>query len=111
MPEFSIKMRFYLKVLKRMATILPRRNKKIKMFYIDYVHPAENGSQVMIKYRFRNALWYTIDNKDITCNRVMVTKNDTVKEVSLIVHGFFRKNIYTLLLEPEYIHVIKIMHL
>ena len=94
-----------------MATIAPRKSKKIKMLYIEYVNSAESRDQLLIKYRFRNALWYTINESNTINTRVTLPKNNTLEEVTLTVHGFFRKNIYTLLLKPDYIHVIKIIQL
>ena len=111
MSEIFNKVRFYSQVLKRTATIVPRKSKKIKMLYIEYADPVENSGQILIKYRFRNALWYTVNNKKTTNNRALIIKSEDQKEISLTVHGLFRKNIYTLLLKPDYIHVIKIMHL
>lgn len=111
MSDFFKKVHFQYQVLKRMAAIAPRKSKKIKMLYIDYVTTAEGSDQLLIKYRFRNALWYTIDNNDTLNTRAVVQAQGMQKEISLTVHGFFRKNIYTLLLKPEYIHVIKIIHL
>ncbi|KOS07337.1 hypothetical protein AM493_15790 [Flavobacterium akiainvivens] len=98
---------FQYHVTKRMLEVAPRRSKKIKMLYIEYAAPA--GSERVIKYRFRNALWYTFNNEDILNTRIPLPESSEGNEVTLTVHGFFRKNIYTLLLKPEYIHVIKII--
>ncbi|MES2487532.1 MAG: hypothetical protein V4581_16495 [Bacteroidota bacterium] len=111
MSEILHKLNFRYEVLKRMATIAPRKSKKIKMLYIEYVNAADTGSQILIKYRFRNALWYTINDISTINTRALIPRDDEQKELNLTVHGFFRKNIYTLLLKPEYIHVIKIMQL
>lgn len=91
-----------------MLEVAPRRSKKIKMMYIEYASSA--SSERVIKYRFRNALWYTVNNTKLTATRVAIPDKQTGDEVVLTVHGLFRKNIYTLLLKSDYIHVIKILH-
>jgi len=111
MSEILHKLHFKYEVLKRMATIATRKSKKIKMLYIEYVNAADTGGQILIKYRFRNALWYTINGINTINTRMPVPREYQQKELNLTVHGFFRKNIYTLLLKPDYIHVIKIMQL
>ncbi len=92
-----------------MLAVAPRRSKKIKMLYIEYAAPT--GSERIIKYRFRNAIWYTFNNENLTATRLSLPAEACGKEFTLTVHGFFRKNIYTLLLKPDYIHVIKVINL
>jgi S-adenosylmethionine:tRNA-ribosyltransferase-isomerase (queuine synthetase) len=111
MPNFLHTLRFQYQVLKRMAAVAPRKSKKIKMLYIEYADANHNSEQLLIKYRFRNAIWYTVNNTKTVSTRAVLPKAAPAKEVNLTVHGFFRKNIYTLLLKPEYIHVIKTVHL
>ncbi len=108
MAGFTNWLNFQYHVIKRMLEVAPRRSKKIKMLYIEYAAPA--GSDRIIKYRFRNALWYTFNNTNLVNTRIPLPENKEENEVTLTVHGFFRKNIYTLLLKPDYIHVIKIVH-
>lgn len=107
MASFTNWLSFQYHVAKRMLAVAPRRSKKIKMLYIEYAAPL--GSERVIKYRFRNALWYTFNNENLINTRVPLPKTEG-NEITLTVHGFFRKNIYTLLLKPDYIHVIKIIH-
>jgi hypothetical protein len=107
MAGFTNWLGFQYRVIKRMLAVAPRRSKKIKMLYIEYAAPA--GTERVIKYRFRNALWYTFNNQNITSTRIEMPTPTINNEVTLTVHGFFRKNIYTLLLKPDYIHVIKII--
>lgn len=107
MAGFTSWLSFQYHVLKRMLAVAPRRSKKIKMLYIEYAAPA--GNDRIIKYRFRNALWYTFNDENIVNTRVPLPNEKSGSEVTLTVHGLFRKNIYTLLLKPDYIHVIKII--
>jgi hypothetical protein len=108
MASLSNWLHFQYHVLKRTLEVAPRRSKKIKMLYIEYAAPP--GSARVIKYRFRNALWYTFNNQNMINTRIPLPENSNGNEITLTVHGFFRKNIYTLLLKPDYIHVIKIIH-
>lgn len=96
-------------ILKRMFKIMPRKSKKISMLYIDYNNTQEDTNYVEIKYRFRNAIWFNAGNTKTTSNKLIIPKTEG-KEISLTVHGYFRRNIYKLMLMPDYIQVEKISH-
>jgi len=95
-------------ILKRMFTIMSRKRKNISMLYIDYDKNTENADYVEIKYRFRNAIWFKTDDTKTISNKLMVPKTEGKKEINLTVHGYFRSNIYKLLLMPDYIQVEKV---
>ena len=95
-------------VFKRMVSIGPRKNKSIKMLYIEYINSINTATQFGIKYRFRNAVCYAVNDKRTISTTSIIPKEGDEKEVRLTVYGFFRKNSYTLLLKPGTIQVTKI---
>lgn len=64
------------------------QKQKISMLYIDYAITASgNDNEVEIKYRFRNALWFTANNKKTLANRIAFPKQQDGKEVKITVQG------------------------
>jgi len=87
--------------------VAPRKSKEVKKLYLNYAIPPVNGlNEIVIKYRFRNALWYNINGIKTLETNFTLPKN--TKEISLIVHGLKMTCTYTLLLRPEYIDILKI---
>jgi len=104
MPQVD-RLTFNYHVLSRIFTILPRKSKKIKMLYIDYGGDEKQGR--LLKYKFTNALWFKIGDSKTLATRIPLP-DATPDELEITVQGLFRKNIYTLLLKPDHIHVIKV---
>jgi hypothetical protein len=96
-------------ILKRIFKILPRKSKEISMLYIDYASiPKDEESEIEIKYRVRNALWFINNNKKTISNRIVFTKpKDTNEEVKLTVQGLFRRHEYRFKLMQDHILLLK----
>ena len=94
-------------ILKRMVAISPRKSKKIKMFYIEYLNSMCTPTQLGIKYKFGNAIWFAIDNKKTTANTLVIQRQEQQENLTLNVYGFFRKSTYVLNLKPDRIQVTK----
>jgi len=94
-------------VFKRICIIMMRKSKKISMLYVDYTTTASgNDNEVEIKYRFRNALWFTANDKKTLANRIAFPKQQDGKEVKITVQGLFRKQEYSFRLMND--HIIKL---
>lgn len=96
-------------IFKRAIKLLPRKNKKIKMFYVEYLNSATTTTQLGLKYKFGNAIWYTIEGVKTNTNTIIIPMQMEQRELLLNVHGFFRKNTYKLHLKQNYIQIHKTM--
>lgn len=77
------------------------------MLYIEYVSIASHNTEPLLKYKFTNALWYKVGDKKTIATRVPLP-GEKPTEIEITVQGFFRQSIYTVLLKPDHVHVIKI---
>ena len=101
------KLEFNYHIIKRICKILPRKSKNISMVYLDYGNPSVNDNEVEIKYRFRNALWFTSNDKKTITNRIAIPKSDPDTDVKLTVHGLFRKQEIKFRLMQDHILLLK----
>ncbi len=90
-------------VIIRFLKILFRRNKNIKIIYLN--HPTKHlfeSSYIFLHYHFKNAIFYRI-GKHITIEKHLLILDQTHfdKEFKLVVYGFFRKKIISLKFEPK----------
>lgn len=89
------KIKFAAIVIGRFFKILFRRRKGIKLLQLDYAKNYQfNNSYMIIRYRFRNALWYNFKNIKKTTEKEIIVlnlKNLSEKPIQLVVHGIFRK--------------------
>jgi hypothetical protein len=94
-------------LLKRIVSIAPEKCRQVKKLYIGYNNIGQNeGADVSVSYRFRNALWYTI-NGEKTFN-TSFTLPDGLKKIELKVYGIEDVYTYHLLLQPNNINIFKI---
>jgi hypothetical protein len=94
-------------LLKRIVSIAPEKCRQVKMLYIGYNNIGQNeGTEVSVSYRFRNALWYTI-NGEKTFNTTFTPPNG-LKKIELKVYGIEDVYTYHLLLQPNSININKI---
>jgi len=107
MQDFFYNFKFNYRILKKVIMVAPRKSKLIKKLYLNYADSTlnNNGGRT-IKYRFRNALWYTVNGEKTFDNVFALSKN--ISEVSLIVHGLNETCTYILLLKPDYIDIVKV---
>lgn len=89
----------------RFIRILFRWNKSIQLIYFDYSkkHQFEN-SYLIVRYQFKNALWYHFKNIKRTTKREIIIfnlKNLQDPSIELVVHGFFRKKKYFISVSPS----------
>lgn len=92
------RIRFLLLVCARFFIILFRWSKGIKPLHLDYSkkYLFEN-SYLIIRYRFRNALWYEFKNiSKPTEKEIIVLNLRNVRKIpiQLIVYGFFRRKAF-----------------
>src|SRR3954469_11273820 len=83
---------FFFTVFTRALKTLITRRKSIELIHLDFAHKHHfTNSYLIIRYKFRNALWYhfkevtkTIENEIAVFN----LKNITNSPIELVVHGF-----------------------
>lgn len=89
------KIKFAAIVIGRFFKILFRRRKGINILQLDYAKNYQfENSYLIIRYRFRNALWYNFKNIKKTTEKEIIVlnlKNLPEMPIELIVHCFFRK--------------------
>jgi hypothetical protein len=97
--------RFLLIVCGRFFIILFRSRKDIKLLHLDYAKKYQfDSSYLIIRYRFRNALWYNFKNiKKTTENKIIVLnlKNVPIIPIELTAYGFFRTKTFHISVKPE----------
>jgi hypothetical protein len=99
------RIRFFLIVCGRFFIVLFRWRKSIKLLHLDYTKKNHfNSSYLIIRYRFKNALWYnfksikkTIEDDVIVLNLMNVSK----LPIELTVYGFFRRKTLYISIKPE----------
>jgi len=107
MTTILSKLTFNYYIFKRMCKLLPRKNKKISMLYIDYNPLPESSSHVELKYRFRNAVWFAANDKKTLSNRLVVPKPEANEEIKLTVHGVFTSQVYKFRLMHDHVLVVR----
>lgn len=101
--SFLKKLRFLLTIVFRFFIILFRRKKSIDLLHLDYAteHIFDN-SYIILKYRFRNALWYRLGNHKTLEKQIKIFNLKKIdKEFDFVVYGFFQKKKYHLIFEPK----------
>ena len=100
MPAFPDYVFLKVSVHKKALSILPKKNRGIELLHFNYIPDSHSSDTVIIRYSFKNALWYLLDSKPTTENRhVLVCPAIAGTEVQLTVQGLFRKNSYVIVLE------------
>lgn len=96
---------FLLIVCGRFFVILFRRRKGIKLLHLDYAKKYQfDNSYLIVRYRFRNALWYNFKYiKKTTEKEIIVLDLKNVPEMPIVltVYGFFRTKTYCISVTPE----------
>ena len=99
------RIKFILIVCFRFLKILLRQKKSIYLFHLDFARKYHfDSSYLIIRYQFRNALWYNFKGLKKTTDREIIIFNFnkiTRFPIELIVHGFFRKERYVIYAMPE----------
>jgi len=99
------KIRFLLIVCGRFLIILFRWRKGIKFLRLDYANKYQfDNSYLLIRYRFRNALWYNFKNiKKTTEKKIIILNLKNVPEIpiELTVYGFFRSKTFHISVIPK----------
>ena len=79
----------------RFLKILFRSNKKIKMIYSNCSNKHSLGNDFFVlNFRFRNALWYEINQQRTEKRQFVFSKIDSPEIIEIVVYGFFRKKVF-----------------
>jgi hypothetical protein len=104
LKPIAIKIKFAAIVVGKSFKILFRWNKNIQKDYLDYsTKNVFSNSYLVIQYKFKNALWYHFKGiKKTTKNTPLIldTANIDATNITLIVHGLFRKKKYNISVAP-----------
>jgi hypothetical protein len=99
------KIRFLLIVCGRFFIILFRWRKDVKLLHLEYARKYQfDNSYLIIRYRFRNALWYNFKNiKKRTEEQIIILNLKNVPEIpiELTAYGFFRSKTFHISVIPE----------
>jgi len=92
-------------VTSRFFKILFRRRKKITLLQLSYYKDHQfTSSYLVIRYRFRNALWYNFKKIKKTTGKdiiILNLKNIPDMPIELVVYGFFRKKTFSITVVPS----------
>jgi hypothetical protein len=98
-------LKFVFIVIGRFFKVLFRKNRQIILLRLNYSHKyLFDKSYLIVKYRFKNALWYTFSPiKNTTEKEVMVfnLQNVPSSEIKMSVRGFFRSRTFLLPIPRE----------
>jgi len=88
---------YYTKIFFKGLKIVFRSDKSIKMIHASYYDQKTTSKKnTIIKYRFKNALWYEFENVNTDERIFSIPSPNFAEKRKLIVHGFFRKKEYIL---------------
>jgi hypothetical protein len=97
----SIKL--YFKIALRLLLILFRKDKHIKELYFDSGYEVIfEDSLLIINYRFKNAIYYKINNKITLENKIKIFNVKNIdSEIHFIVYGWFENKQYVIEVSPN----------
>lgn len=99
------KLKFAFVVVGRFIKISFKRTKRLELIQLEYSRKfLFENSYLIIKYRFRNALWYKFKKIKTTTQKnstVINLKSIDNTIIELIVYGFFQRKVYQISVEPE----------
>lgn len=100
---FFFKIKFLFHVSKRVVIILFRKERNVELLELTFSEKFlfVNG-YLIIRYRFRNALYYQFDNVKTIENQLKIFDISNFKnEFNLVVHGLYEKKVYSIKVNPE----------
>lgn len=86
---------FFTGILVKSFKVFFRSDKNIKMVHASFSNKQVKNS-TLIKFRFRNALWYEFENVNTDKREFTISKPGFLEKRTLIVHGLFRSKKYIL---------------
>ena len=86
---------FFANVCVKAIKIFFRSDRKIKMIHASFSNRKVANSTV-VKFRFRNSLWYEFENVITDKRELSITKTGFLEKRTLLVHGFFTTKKYIL---------------
>lgn len=98
----------YARIIKRAVYLLLQRSRKLELMYFTYKPDADTNDTVIIRYSFKNVLWYIFDGeKTLEGRQVAVRHRNMDKDIPLTVQGFMRKNRYIIKLQPNAVFIVE----
>lgn len=100
---FFLKLRFLFHVCKRVVIILFRKERNVELLELTYSEKFlfVNG-YLIIRYRFRNALYYQFDTVKTIENQLKIFDISNFKnEFKLVVYGLYEKKVYSIKVNPK----------
>jgi len=88
---------YYTSIFFKSFRIVFRSDRSIKMIHASFSNQkVKSTDKTIIKYRFRNALWYEFENVNTDERIFSIPSPSFAEKRKLIVHGLFRKKVYIL---------------
>ncbi|MGV3461447.1 MAG: hypothetical protein ACO1N9_13445 [Flavobacterium sp.] len=86
----------YCRITRRTFEMLPRRKKSIRLLQLDSQPVAGHDGHILMKYKFTNAIYYTIGGHKLMESQVIMKQPEEGQTVLFTVYGFSKQNDYTL---------------
>lgn len=95
-------LKLYFNIALRFLLILFRKDKHLKEIYFESCNEdIFEDSLLVINYRFKNAIYYKVNNKITTENKVKIFNVKNINsEIHFIVYGWFGKKQYLIVIKP-----------
>jgi hypothetical protein len=90
------KILLFYQITKRAFELVSRRKKSIRLLHLDHQPVDSPEGLIMLKYRFSNAIYFSIGGNKVTAQQVIMKKPAIGEEIPFTVFGFFRQNAYVL---------------
>lgn len=92
-------------IIKRATALIARRDKQVRLQYFTYKADTETNDTVIVRFDFKNAIWYNLNGKKTMHKRHVLVRGLKPKEVPLCVQGFLTKKDYIINLRSDAVFI------
>lgn len=105
MPTLLDELTLQVRIIKRAAALIIRRDKRVRLQYFAYKADTETNDTVIVRFDFKNAICYSINGKKTMHKRHVLVRGLRPKEVSLSVQGLLTKKDYIINLRHDAVFI------
>ncbi len=100
---FIISVKLYFKIVLRFLLVLFRKDRRLVELHFDSGNEfLFEDSFLIIKYRFKNAIYYKVNNKLTLDNHIKIFNIKNINTaIPFIVYGWFEKKHYLIEVQPD----------